>query len=353
MWNNYIGQQIRRCNRNLLITNLLLLGALAAYAWWNGRYLTNFLSGSTDISNSELAELRDPNERGKFFVRVNGDKSFDTGIQSVEQTVDKYTQEVRSTTVKAEYRILRIGGKLLVVKTDPSSSGTVFKGALETMPASVYQQIVTAAIRDEPRLQGMFIPAMLNASDYREEGWWTIGIGIPLLLFAGWNLWKWRKRVSDYTCHPIYRRIACFGTPEQVAEQIEAAIRTNTSQKISRVRFFGPWLFKSSFFGLTYFHIPDLIWVYQKVTKHSTNFIPTGKSFAVVLNDRHGYSSEIQLSKKNVEPLMAHILEVSPWIVAGFSNELKSLWTSRITAFIAAVDERRKESTKATTGGQA
>ncbi len=31
MWDNFIGQQIRRCNRNLLIANLVLLVAIIAY----------------------------------------------------------------------------------------------------------------------------------------------------------------------------------------------------------------------------------------------------------------------------------------------------------------------------------
>jgi hypothetical protein len=33
MWDNFVGQQIRRCNRNLLISNIALVGAMmVAYA---------------------------------------------------------------------------------------------------------------------------------------------------------------------------------------------------------------------------------------------------------------------------------------------------------------------------------
>ena len=65
---------------------------------------------------------------------------------------------------------------------------------------------------------------MLNANDYTEEGWWTLGIGVPLLLLAVWNLSKWKKRAWDYTCHPIYKRLALFGSVQDVVQQIEAAI---------------------------------------------------------------------------------------------------------------------------------
>ncbi len=124
-------------------------------------------------------------------------------------------------------------------------------------------------------------------------------------------------------------------------------MRTTPAEEIAGVRLYGPWLFKKSFFGLAFFRIPDLVWVYQKVTKHSVNFIPTGKSFAALLRDRHGYSTEIQAGREKVESLIKHIVEQSPWIVAGFSKDLENLWRSQKGAFIAAVDERRKEAPKA------
>jgi hypothetical protein len=341
LWDNFIGQQIRRCNRNLLVVNLLLLGAVVAYTAGNYRYLANVVLGATDISNAELANLHDLDGRFRFFVRVHGEKSFETGVQSVEQTVDQYSNEVQSTTIKAEYRILVAGDRLLVVRTDPSSAGETFTGALETMPPSVYQQVVTPAIREEPRLQGMFLPAMLNANDYRVEGWWTIGIVLPLLAFIGWNLWKWQRRFSDYRFHPICWRMSWFGRADDVVQHIETSIQMNPLEKIGSAKIYGPWLFERSFFGLTCFHLPDVIWAYQKVTKHSVNFIPTGKSFSVLLNDRHGYSSEIQLSKKNSESFLGRILHQYPWIVAGYTDERKELWKSQRAAFIAAVEQRR------------
>lgn len=351
MWDNFIGQQIRRCNRNLLLANLVLLGAVISYATINARYLATFLSGATELSNNELAGLHDPDERSGFIVRVKGDRSFDTGIQSIEQTMDS-SNRVQSTTVKAEYHILKVGEKLLVVKADPSASGTTFSGALVPIPSSVYEKVVAAAIRDEPRLQGRFVPAMLDTNDYAEEGWWTLGIGVPLLLLAIWNLSKWKKRTWDYACHPICKRLARFGSVANVVQHIETEVLASPVNKIAGVKFYGPWLFKKSAFGLACFHVPDIVWVYQKVTKHSVNFIPTGKSFAALVYDRYGYFTEIQAGQKEVASLMTLIFQRCPWIVAGFSKDLEKLWKSQKGAFIAAVDERRKEAPKAASAGK-
>jgi len=138
---------------------------------------------------------------------------------------------------------------------------------------------------------------------------------------------------------------------EEVVQQIETAVRSCSVQNTAGAIVFGPWLFKKTLFGLKCFHIPDLVWLYKKVTKHSVNFIPTGTSFAARLYDRYGYSLEVQAGQKQVESLMTMICQQSPWIVAGFGKDLERLWKSQRGAFIAAVDERRKEFSKAAAAG--
>ena len=78
-----------------------------------------------------------------------------------------------------------------------------------------------------------------------------------------------------------------FGTVEQIIQQIEAAILMNPVEKIAGVRLFGPWLFKPSILGLTCFYVPELVWVYRKVTTHSVNFIPVGQTSEALLYDRY------------------------------------------------------------------
>jgi hypothetical protein len=134
---------------------------------------------------------------------------------------------------------------------------------------------------------------------------------------------------------------------EQVIQQVEAAILMNPVEKIASVRLLGPWLFKPSILGLTCFYVPDLVWVYRKVTTHSVNFIPVGQSSEALLYDRYGFSSKMQARKRNVESLMTHIIQQCPWIVAGFSKDLEKRWKLQKGAFVAAVDERRKDFSKA------
>jgi hypothetical protein len=184
---------------------------------------------------------------------------------------------------------------------------------------------------------------------------------IPLLLVAVWNFVCWNQRTNDFSRHPICKRLAHIGPIEQVVQQIETAIQTNSKDKSTSVvlidsnifyksfMLFGPWLFKKEIFGLTCFRVSDIVWLYKKTTNYSFNFVPAGTSLAVLLYDRYNSSTEIQVSEQEATLLMKLICQQNPWAVVGFDKTSKRLWRWKRRAFITAVDERRKEFSKAAT----
>src|SRR5712691_5226532 len=121
--NSFVEKQIRRTNRNLLLTNGVLLAAVLSVIALNYRYAVNFVLGPKKISAEDLLAIGDPEERQQFFVRVSGDRVLATGFKHVEQQVDKYSNKVESETVKYDYKALKVGSRLLLVKA-PSSDRT-------------------------------------------------------------------------------------------------------------------------------------------------------------------------------------------------------------------------------------
>lgn len=130
MWNNIIGTHIQRTNRNLLFTSAVFLLAALAVALANARYMENFLTGPRPISAEQLAATHDPNTLRHYFVRVRGDKSLDTGMTEIEQERAKYSNEMKSEKVTAHFMLLRVGEKILLVKSDSGEETTEFTGAL-------------------------------------------------------------------------------------------------------------------------------------------------------------------------------------------------------------------------------
>jgi hypothetical protein len=89
--------------------------------------------------------------------------------------------------------------------------------------------------------------------------------------------------------------------------------------------------------------VGDLVWVYKKVTKHSVNFIPTGKTYSVVLVGRHRQRIEEQMKEKAVNEMLADLTARVPWAIFGFDQNLDRAWRKDPQSVIAAVDARYQQ----------
>src|SRR5438034_340683 len=63
------------------------------------------------------------------------------------------------------------------------------------------------------------------------------------------------------------------------------------------------FLLRSTFFSFDVLRLSDLLWAYKKVTKHSVNFIPTGKTYDAVLAC-YGGSATVKGAEKTVDALL-------------------------------------------------
>jgi len=336
--NSFLERQIRRTDRNLVLVNGILLAGLLAVVALNYRYAINFVRGPKAISTEDLLAIQDPEQRAQFFVQVTGERVAPTGFQHVEQQINESTNKVESESVKYDYKALKVGQRWLLVKAPGSSVATGFSGALvkDSEGADVVGQLEQA----EPGLKGMFLPFVLDTIDYRDGGYWALGIGIPILLLVGWNLAKWITRTSDRSTHPIIKKLRAYGEPEMLSIEIENEI-TQAPTAIGPVVITRSWLFTPFFFGLKMARLADVVWIYKKVTKHSYNFIPTGKTYSALVWSRSGESVEIGMKEKKTEELLQAIATRIPWVVAGFDNKIQALWNSDRAALIQAVEERK------------
>jgi len=334
----FIERQIRRTNRNLVLVNGILLAGLLAVVALNYRYAINFIRGPKAISTEDLLAIQDPQQQPQFFVQVTGERLVSTGFREVERQVDESTKKIESETVQYDYKMLKIGKRWLLVKAPGSSVATNFSGALlkDSEGANVIGQIEQA----EPGLKDQFLPFVLDTVNYRDDGYWALGIGVPILLLVGWNLAKWITRTSDRSAHPIIKKLRAYGEPEMLSIEIENEI-TQSPTAIGPAVITRSWLFTPFFFGLKMARLADVVWIYKKVTKHSYNFIPTGKTYAALVWSRSGESVDISMKEKKTDELLQAIATRIPWVVAGFDDKIQALWSSNRAALIQAVEERK------------
>ncbi len=337
----WVESEARRANRNLLLVNGGMLAIIILVVVANYRYCANFVLGCQSISNAELAALTSPEQRWRNFVTVSGTKSFNTEYRDVVNHMEG--SRVVSTEIKDEYILLRVGDRVLLVKAAPGKENLEYSGELVPTTDRVKEDLLRPLATEDADLARAVLPFTLNAADYRSNGNTMLIIGLPVLALASWNCLKAVRRSGEIQTSPVWKHLAVYGNAEQLSQQIEAELQPAMIRKYGKLQIAQQWMVRRKTFTTWVSPIADLMWVYKKVTKHSVNFIPTGKTYSVVLVGRHRQRIEEQMKEKAVNEMLADLAARVPWILFGFTKDLEKAWQKDPAGVIAAVDSRYQQ----------
>jgi hypothetical protein len=167
MWDDFISKQIQRTNRNILLIGFVIVAIVGTLVGVEWRGVYNHLFGPFPTTEGDLSAIYNPDLPKKFYVKVQGQKAYSTGMQEVD--ADNHSN------VRAEVVGLMVGKRILLVKTSKNAGQLQFKGGLVQMPAEVQSGVVNAVVAKHPEFQGAFLPYMLNEADFwdRERRIWS------------------------------------------------------------------------------------------------------------------------------------------------------------------------------------
>ena len=339
---NWLEAEVKRANRNLLLANGFVLLCLIAVLYGNWQYYANFVLGCRRIDAAELSSLTSPTQHFRNFVTVRGSKSVDSGYQDIIQHVDESSGRVTSTDTKDEYILLKVGERIVLVKAPNGSQALEFSGELVPTTDAVKRDLIAPIASSSPDIAAMILPFTLDATDYRTQGYWALGVGVPLFLLCCWNFSKVLKRSSEPQLAPVWKQVSVYGNAEQLSSQIGSELLASYDD-YKGLGLAQSWLIRKRLFSTWVSPLTDIIWAYKKVTKHSVNFIPTGKSYTVIIIGRHRQRIEHKLSQKKVDALLTELASRVPWAVYGFNADLDNVWKKDPGGFVAAVDSRRQD----------
>jgi uncharacterized protein DUF6709 len=337
----WVENETRRANRNLLVCNGLIVAVMVLILAANYRYCANFLLGCQQVSNAELAGITSPDQRWRNFVTVTGTKAVSSGYQDIVKHMEN--GRVVSTEVKDEYVFLRVGEKLLLVKAPPGGEKLEYSGELVATTSQVTDDLVRPLTAQRPEAAAAVLPFTLNAADYRSNGYAMLFLVVPLLALAAWNCLKAVRRSAEPQLAPVWKNLAAFGNAEQLSQQIEAELQPNMIRRYGKLQITQQWLVRRKLFSTWVSPVGDLVWIYKKVTKHSVNFIPTGKTYSVVLVGRHRQRTEEQMKEKAVNELLVDLANRVPWALFGFDQNLDKAWRKDPAGVISSVDARYQQ----------
>src|SRR5262245_31922891 len=337
MNNSLVYSTIRRSNRKQLI--LCVVGAflLVGLAAINTRYFYNFFFGPFSVDRKTLLATSDAGALRQYFVKISGDQVLDTGAQEVSRNTRSGSERVT-----ASFMALVLDDQFLIVKAPDDKETTSFTGYLEAVPSDVRTEVISDIEREVPAVKGAFLPFMLNTESFRTMGYVGLGLGIPLFGLCLWGLAQAIRRINDPSTHPILRALGRFGPPDYVANQIDAEMQTQ-NPKAGTVHLTPNWLVNAASTSLSATRIDDVVWAYKQVTQHRTNGIPTGKTYAAQIWDRHGVCITVTGKEPVVNQTLEAVAQRSPWILAGFSPELEKTWKQNRAAVVEAVEQRRRQ----------
>ncbi len=334
MDSNFIINMIRRSNRNqLIVWGVGLIIVLIGIALSVNQFY-NVLLGPFPVDSAYIEGIKDVQNLDKFYVTVNGQKTFDTGFS-----------ETRTTnliqTGKSYYKALVLEGHLLLVKSGNSDNQDSYSGALKPIPSDEQREVLDAIIRDAPNVKDAFLPFMMEADEFR----WTSLAGLAAaaiaLLICLWGVLRTISRIVSHERHPIWRGLERFGEPAGVADQIEREM--GNAQKVGNMQLTSNWLVapQVASFGVT--QLKDVMWIYKKVIQRRSYGIPTGMNFSALIYDRYGKMLTINGKEAQVDETLRGIAQRTPWIMVGYSAQAQAAWTKDRANFIAAVDQRKKQ----------
>ena len=341
----FIPSQMRRTNRNLFITSLVITLVVAAIFAGTRRYWFNYFAGPFATPNDQLIKTHSADDLDRYFVTVQGTSIDHTGYEHVTTTVDKYTHKEKSREVDGAYLALEVDDHILLVKADTELTQTKLSGFLTGFTDSVDAQVFAAFRKENPEVAAMVLPVMLDVTGFR--GWGTVGLVIMVLTLAicARNFAALAGRSRDSTRHPIWVQLAKLGDARDLSARLDEEIRATDVVKLSSLTITRSWLLNRNAYGLNMFALKDLVWMFKKVTAHKKAFVTVSKTYEAIIWARNGEKLELQWKEPAIDQLFGTLTKRVPWILAGWTAELEKAWLTQRASVIGAVDQRKAEIT--------
>lgn len=343
--NGFIAKNIERCNRNLMIVCIVTILAVLGGFFLNIKYLSNVILGPATIAQDKLLFSKNVPDSFRNYAKIVAEDVYDSGATMVE--ISKYNVE----TVQSKYLILQIQDKFLLAEVDPDSgiidgaTNVSMNGEIADIPSAVSEKVLEPILKKQPEMRTSFLPFILKAkSGYSFSAYIGSGIGFIVLLIAGFCLWSVLKKIGNPENSSIIKSLAIYGSPLEIAASIDNEI-IGQHEKIGAIYLLPSWIVTNNTFSLSIQHIEDVAWMYKKVTKHSVNLIPTGKTYEVVLHNLQGTTTSLNgsfLNDKKTDQILEKIYQRVPWVITGYDDELIAYWNKDKPGFVQTVKSRKK-----------
>jgi len=348
MGNGFLMSQLRRNDRNLLITNFVAFLFIVMFFLSKINFLYNAFRGPFQADFNWLGSITDPASEKKKYIEFKSPKVYNMWFHEVIEEYSSDTNTVQKTTVKSDYLLVGIDEKFIVVKVPHGMRGSTFIGEINELPGEVEDYAVEVMLEkgfSEKEIDEKFQPILVDTSrNYKAAGYTMIVIGSALLFFVLWNMFKIVKRNLDPYSHPVFTNLSKYGNNKEMAKYIENELEQGNAVKLEKFIITDNWIIYKTWSSLYILKISDLIWIYKRIITRRVNFIAVGKNFEIVLNNNRKGSRALKVSSENAaDRVLEEIYKRAPWIIFDYNDEYRSLWARDFRQLVNLVEMRKAQ----------
>jgi hypothetical protein len=176
----------------------------------------------------------------------------------------------------------------------------------------------------------------------RAPGYLAIGLTLALLALLAWKALPVWRQLKDLNSHRTVARVARWGDPVAISAAVEREWQSAEARRADGWRVTDNYLIQSSLFGFDLLRFADLLWAYKRVTKHSVNLIPAGKTYAAVMVC-YGGTAELPGSRKRTDEFLKFAANRAPWAVFGYTDDVARAFNNSTRDFSLAVEQRKRQ----------
>lgn len=167
-----------------------------------------------------------------------------------------------------------------------------------------------------------------------------IYIGVIFIAIGVYVLYLYWERSTDINKNPVIKKI-----PDE-DKNIYIKLLDDELKSIkdkSGTCFTDSFIIVKSTFGIKWIHYSKIAWVYQRVTKHSVNFIPTGTTRAIcICGSNTVLTVDYGNDENKVTETMKFLTTIAPFAVFGYSKDTLNYWNKNGYDFLTKVNQRER-----------
>lgn len=333
MSSSTIYKSVNASNRNLIILSILALAiAIGVGVYSSLPYFMAKFSEPTILDEAALAALTDESAP-LYFQQIKAEYVFDAGYEEYTRYDDG-----RERT-DAYFAAAWVGDALVMVrlKNPVDDTQTVYTGAF-VRPSDIQREIFDDIQSEAPDLVEDLVPLVLDTID--KEFQWYGGAAILGVLALGGigGIMTFVQRSTNPSSHPIMKKLAPYGDVDTVIDSIEKELGSMPDE-VGKLKLTRNWLIHKN--GANFEAIPyrDLLWAYKFIQKGKYNT----KTYFAYICDKHGKLVTVQAKEEQVNIMLEAIMSRAPWIIGGYSDDVKKAWDTDRQQLVAAVEQRKAQ----------